>query len=276
VNRLLARSSVDVVVVTERPDWFDAGWNVTQVVGAIDLAPGDPDWLPAWQEADRRVRRALTALLEDGIRAGQPVSGPALASSVWEALPSDGVLVVGASQPIRDLDVVAVRADAPTVYANRGLAGIDGTVSTAWGAALALDRPVHALLGDLTFLHDAGGLLAGRLERRPDLRIIVANDGGGSIFAGLEHGRPEFAGAYERLFGTPQEADLAALAAGYGAAWTRAEDLGAVRALVHEPPRGVEVVEVAVDRRRRRDLEAAMRALARDGVGQWHWPGLLR
>ena len=78
----------------------------------------------------------------------------------------------------------------PTVYANRGLAGIDGTISTAIGVGLVVERPTHALVGDETFLHDTTGLIVGRHEQRPDLRIVVANDNGGAIFATLEHGHP--------------------------------------------------------------------------------------
>ena len=122
---------------------------------------------------------------------------------------------------MRDLDLVgAWDGTPPVVLANRGLAGIDGTVSTAIGVALAARGAgrgvVRALLGDLTFLHDVGGLLRGPLEPEPDLQLVVANDDGGSIFATLEHGAPEHAAVFERVFGTPHGADLAALCAGYG------------------------------------------------------------
>ncbi len=103
------------------------------------------------------------------------------------------------------------------VLSNRGVAGIDGTVSAAVGAALAYDggRTV-ALMGDLTFLHDASGLLIGTGEPRPsDLTIVVANDDGGGIFELLEQGDPQYAGVFERVFGTPHGMDLAALCAAY-------------------------------------------------------------
>lgn len=93
------------------------------------------------------------------------------------------------------------------MYANRGLAGIDGTVSTAAGVALARGRRTVALLGDLTALHEAGGLLVGPTEPEPDLDLVVVNDDGGAIFASLEHGAvaeaPGMADPVERLFGTP-------------------------------------------------------------------------
>ena len=101
--------------------------------------------------------------------------------------PSD-VLLVGSSNPVRDLDLAPVGERAPAVFANRGLAGIDGMVSTAVGVAWGSGAPVTALLGDLTLLHDVSGLVVGPLEPRPDLRFVVVNDDGGSIFATLEQG----------------------------------------------------------------------------------------
>ena len=96
------------------------------------------------------------------------------------------------------------------VLANRGLAGIDGTISTAIGAALGRPRSTRAIayVGDVTFLHDATALVIGPDEPRPDLTIVVANDDGGSIFATLEQGAPEHASSYDKLFGTPHGVDL--------------------------------------------------------------------
>ena len=102
------------------------------------------------------------------------------------------------------------------VVASRGLAGIDGCVSTAAGLALAGDRPAYALMGDLTFLHDANGLLIGPHEPQPDLTVVVTNDDGGGIFTLLEPGEPERAADFERVFGTPTGTDLAALCARTG------------------------------------------------------------
>lgn len=104
--------------------------------------------------------------------------------------------------------------------------GIDGTVSTAVGAALAYESEGRtvALLGDLTFLHDASGLLIGTGEPRPaDLTIVVANDDGGGIFELLEQGDPQYAGVFERVFGTPHGMDLAALCAAYRVPHRRVE-----------------------------------------------------
>ena len=100
--------------------------------------------------------------------------------------------------------------------ANRGLAGIDGCVSTAAGMALADGVPSYALVGDLTFLHDAHALLVGPAEPRPNLTTVVAHADGGGIFGTLEYGEPSREAQFERIFGTPTATDLAALAAAHG------------------------------------------------------------
>src|SRR4029079_3341832 len=176
----------------------------------VDENP-DTTWLDRWRDSDTRVGRALDALL-----AAEPDLTPyAVASAVAPARPPEGLLVVGASNPIRDLDLMVPRYQVGArrkVIANRGLSGIDGVVSTAIGAALRRDADRSlALVGDVTFLHDSNGLVLGPDEPRPDLTIVVANDDGGSIFATLEQGAEQYADRYDRLFGTPHGVDLGSL-----------------------------------------------------------------
>lgn len=126
-------------------------------------------------------------------------------------------LVLGASNPVRDAALVPWGAKDVRVRSNRGVAGIDGTVSTAIGAALAHrgGRTV-ALIGDLTFVHDSSGLLIGPTEPRPEnLTIVVSNDNGGGIFELLEQGDPRFHDVSSRIFGTPHDVDIAALCRAY-------------------------------------------------------------
>ena len=124
------------------------------------------------------------------------------------------------------------------MIANRGLSGIDGVVSTAIGAALGRtsDRSL-ALLGDVTFLHDSNGLVRGAHEPEPDLTIVVVNDDGGSIFAMLEQGAPEYADRYDRLFGTPHGVDLASLCAATRTPHLRVTSLPGARAGAGQPQR---------------------------------------
>jgi 2-succinyl-5-enolpyruvyl-6-hydroxy-3-cyclohexene-1-carboxylate synthase len=267
VQRLLARTDVDVVVIAPTgATWPDAARAADQVL----LEPptrmrtgrlGSPEgWLEGWQAADAVASRAIDVMLDPSEaghrkRAGARVNGLVLARAVARASAPDDVLVAGSSNPVRDLDLVARWAEAPTVVANRGLAGIDGTISTAVGVALGLPRRrVRALMGDLTFLHDVGGMLRGPLERAVDLQVVVANDDGGSIFSTLEPGEPGREDAFERVFGTPHGTDVAALCAGYGVRHTRVGDVDGLMPALAAPGRGLSVVEVRVDRSDRRAL----------------------
>jgi len=259
ISSLLSRDDVELVVVSAYADWIDPGRVASMVTDAVTLGESaNAGWLDAWREADRLVRARLDKLL-----AAQPYfTGPALAATLWTALGADDVLFAGSSSPIRDLDLAPVSGAAPRVYANRGLSGIDGNVSTAAGIALALERPTHALLGDLTAMHDATGLLVGQLEPQPYLRLVVANDDGGSLFATLEQGEPAHMGAFERLFGTPQGVQFEALAAVAGIAYRRVENAAELDQVLAEPAIRMELVEAVIDRAHRRTLDREITALA--------------
>jgi 2-succinyl-5-enolpyruvyl-6-hydroxy-3-cyclohexene-1-carboxylate synthase len=165
--------------------------------------------------------------------------------------------------PIRDL-ALAVPRDGVTLLANRGAAGIDGTISTAFGAALAWQQvgggPAYALLGDLTFLHDSGGLVVGSDEPRPDLTIVVVNNDGGAIFALLEQGAPAYAAGYERVFGTPHGVDLAALCGATGTPHTRVSSVAELVGAATDPRGGLQVVEIRIGRAGDRALAEQVRA----------------
>jgi 2-succinyl-5-enolpyruvyl-6-hydroxy-3-cyclohexene-1-carboxylate synthase len=258
VQRLLARA--DVEVLDADPTWTRP-YAVTSFGDPVVEDADDPDWLAAWRAADASVSRQLDALLAEAGFTAYHVAG-----SVSRALPAGGHLVVGASNPIRDLDLMATAYEVGShhkVVANRGLSGIDGTVSTAIGASLAR-RPGNrnlALMGDVTFLHDSTGLVIGPDEPRPDLTIVVANDDGGSIFATLEQGAEQYAHAYERLFGTPHHVDLAALCQATRTGHWRVDSVAELDHALASPNGGIEVVEAVVDRSRRRELDEAIRAL---------------
>lgn len=261
VTRLLERC--EVVSVPTAGAWAKRPFPVALEAAAVTAEPGDPAWLAAWQEADARVGKALDRLL-----ATEPDLTPyAVAGAVARALPDEGLLFVGASSPIRDLDLMVPRyrvGGRRKVIANRGLAGIDGTVSSAIGAALG--RPSSsralALMGDVTFLHDANGLVLGPDEERPDLTIVVVNDDGGSIFAMLEQGAEQYADRYDRLFGTPHGVDIASLCAATRTAHIRVTSLTELEQVLASPNGGIEVVEAVCRRDNRRELDARIRSLA--------------
>lgn len=251
VSRLLRREDVEVVVVAEGIDYPDAGWRASRICGGVLPSDvGDRLWLEQWLAADaRRLARVVEGTCGPG-----PITGVELARTVLRAVAGEQALVLGSSNAIRDADLAPIAAHPQPVYANRGLAGIDGTVSTALGIALATGRATTLLCGDLTFLHDANGLLLGSREPRPDLRIVVADDAGGSIFASLEQGAPEHARAFERVFATPTTARPAAVAAGLGMPVTSVTDRAQLASVLGAPISGIEVIAVAVDRESRRDL----------------------
>jgi 2-succinyl-5-enolpyruvyl-6-hydroxy-3-cyclohexene-1-carboxylate synthase len=134
------------------------------------------------------------------------------------------------------------------VLANRGASGIDGLVSTALGVAASGVGMSVALLGDLSFVHDVGGLLwNGR--RGPDLTIVVVNNGGGTIFSFMgQRELPE----HERLFVTPHDLDLGAICSAAGASHERIDRMRDLfPALVRAADAsGISVVEIAVDANR--------------------------
>ncbi|WP_040338596.1 2-succinyl-5-enolpyruvyl-6-hydroxy-3-cyclohexene-1-carboxylic-acid synthase [Candidatus Blastococcus massiliensis] len=224
VNALLSDPAVRVEIVAASPRWADAVRS-SSAVGGLPLLPqrmpGDspvtPPELAAWRSAAERMGTAVDAALDDR----PELTAARIARDVVAGLPSGALLVLGSSTPVRDVDLWArPRADV-TVLANRGVAGIDGTISTAVGAALVHDGPAFALMGDLTFLHDLTGLLTGEGEPVPDLTVVVPDNDGGGIFAQLEPGEDRYAEGYRRVFGTPHGRDLVAVAEALGWAATR-------------------------------------------------------
>ncbi len=245
-----------------------------QVLPGIPLPPAqahpDPAWWARWRAADAFAAEVVTARLADpgapqsGIRAAS-LRGSSAAARVWSALPEDALLLVAASWPVRQVEAFGAARRGLRVIGNRGANGIDGLVSTAWGAALAHQEagggPGVALLGDLAFLHDHNGLLVGAQEPTPDLVLVVLDNDGGGIFHQLEQGRPEYANSFERVFGTALHRDLVAVAQAAGAPAVRVTDLaGLDRALAAAMATGGIQVVVAhtPDRVAENDLIAAI------------------
>ncbi|MCW2813812.1 MAG: menD, partial [Nocardioides sp.] len=261
VTRLLGRADVEVHEVPSPGAWNARPYPVASRAPRYSAEPDDSAWLAEWRAADRAVGRRLDALLA----AEADLTPYEVAGAVHRALVPGMQLVVGASSPIRDLDLMARPTpvgERRKVVANRGLAGIDGTISTSIGAALGRDEgPTLALMGDVTFLHDSNGLMLGPREPRPDLTIVVVNDDGGSIFAMLEQGAPEHADRFEDLFATPHGVDLEALCAATRTPHLRVDSLPALEQALAAPNGGIEVVEARVRRDDRRALDARIRAL---------------
>lgn len=260
VTQLLSRTDIEIVHVgTQETFPVPAGDNVRFAEAVDHPEKDDPAWIDEWMAADATATATIDALL-DGTT---PYD---VARTINAAVPPEGLLFIGSSNPIRDLDLVArpyTVGERRLIIANRGLAGIDGVLSSAIGAALARtsSRSI-AYVGDLTFLHGSNGLLIGPGEPRPDLTIVVANDDGGSIFSTLEQGAPEYAATFERVYATPTGADIAALCGGYGIQHRRIAPTELAAAL-EEDVTGIRVLEVPVDRAGRRDLTARIGSAVR-------------
>jgi 2-succinyl-5-enolpyruvyl-6-hydroxy-3-cyclohexene-1-carboxylate synthase len=246
VSALLRRSDVRVEVRAQGPRWADPGRQAAEVALGLPPVPTTSAGAPsAWTEGWLAAGRAAAAARDELLAAEPAPSGPAVARAVVEAA-DGGVLLCGSSLPVRDLDVVADDLGTLDVRANRGVAGIDGTVSTALGVALAAGRPTWALMGDLTFLHDANGLVLGPGEPRPDLCLVVADNDGGGIFATLEQGSGDPT-TFERVFGTPHGTDLAALCAATRTPYRRVSAIDELPAAL-TPADGLRVVHVPIRR----------------------------
>ncbi len=264
VPALIQRDGVQTIVVRGRSaDDYNPGRHVAHFADLVTVLgePSDQSWAGRWVAASRALI-APTETAPDvaadpaaharaelaAVRA--PVTRRSLVEAVWRATWPHDRLVLGASRLIREADKFVVGKKI-SVHANRGLAGIDGTISTSLGIALASQASgnpstTRVLLGDLTFLHDVGALLFGVGEEVPNIQVIVGNDDGGTIFDGLEVGRQGGA-AFDRVLLTSQHAPVEQLARAYGWDYVRVDTRGALdQALTAS--RGRTVVEVPLPR----------------------------
>ncbi len=177
-------------------------------------AEGSDAWRTSWIEAASRARQ-----IADAISTSEQARGTVawVYPALIEALPAGGLIFAANSMAVRDLDSFTASCDKPLrAMANRGAAGIDGTLSSALGAALGSGRPSLLVTGDLAFLHDLNGLGAAGADGAA-LQVVVLNDEGGGIFEHLSIAEGEgVAEVFDRYFRTPPRADLAAACRTYG------------------------------------------------------------
>jgi len=252
VPQLLERGDVEVIIVrTPGVEPYNPGrrGRVVDEVRAI----GTPDpavvrrWVGGWVSMSRAVLESqapadpapdlsLAVSENSGVRAAfakaelavmrAAIDRRMLTRALWASTWPHDRLVLAASRLIRVADAI-VPGKAITVHANRGLAGIDGTVATATGIALAVTASslqagtTRVLLGDLALVHDAGALLV-VLPDDVRLHVFVGNDGGGTIFDDLEVAQTANADDFTTVMRTPLHTDFAALAAAGGWAYRRA------------------------------------------------------
>jgi 2-succinyl-5-enolpyruvyl-6-hydroxy-3-cyclohexene-1-carboxylate synthase len=250
---------------------LDPAAALQQLTGAVVEGSGAQEWLARWRGEDERAAEAILATL------GAELSEPSLARELGVLLPSQATLFVASSMPVRDIETFwPVREDPPRVLCNRGANGIDGTVSSAFGAAAAGRGHVVLLIGDVALAHDIGGLLAAtRLEIA--LTIVLIDNGGGGIFdflpvAGASLGReptgppqPSDEGAstqdvYTRHIATPTGLDFSTAATLYGLHHERVSDIAAFRAALERSLGSLRSSIVEVRGERQANVELHRRA----------------
>jgi 2-succinyl-5-enolpyruvyl-6-hydroxy-3-cyclohexene-1-carboxylate synthase len=276
VPTLIQRDGVETIVVSAVGDeWYNPGHRVSRrahsvVASEESIAEAGTraarEWLGRWVMTSRHVLVAeaeqdATPIGERGITKAElaamraPVTRAMLADAVWRASWPHDRLVLGASRLIREADK-RVLGKKIRVHANRGLAGIDGTIATAVGIALASQAgpeprssgTTRLLLGDLAFLHDVGSLLLTPGELRPRMQIVVGNDGGGTIFDGLEVAQSADPTSIDRVLFTPQRVDLSSIALAYGWSYSRAATRSDLERELTTPPAGPSILEVPLVR----------------------------
>jgi 2-succinyl-5-enolpyruvyl-6-hydroxy-3-cyclohexene-1-carboxylate synthase len=223
---------------------------------AADLPAVDTDWLAGWRAADERAAEAILRALNPH----EGLSEPAIAAELGTLLPETATLFVSSSMPVREIETFwPTRADPPRVLCNRGANGIDGIVSSAFGAAACADGPVVLLIGDVALAHDLGALLAAqRLELK--LTIVLVDNGGGGIFDFLPISHTPTAAEqeiYVRHIATPTGLDFERAAALYGLAHERVETVSVFRAALEQalsPQVGSAIVHAPTDRVRNVEL----------------------
>lgn len=246
-----ATTAVDAVIVAvgdQDREWFGA-WMRASRAAAVDLAPAAPD-ADALASAVPSERLGALAAELDVLRA--PIDRAALVDAVWRATWPHDRLLFASSRLVRVADQLLAGKKVP-VHANRGLAGIDGTIATGLGIALtsqAAGGPglTRVVIGDLALLHDVGALLLPAGEQEPRIQVIVGNDGGGTIFDGLEVAQTASAAAMDRVLYTPQDVRVDLLAAAYGWEYVRATTRTELDQALVAPVTGRQLIEVALAR----------------------------
>jgi 2-succinyl-5-enolpyruvyl-6-hydroxy-3-cyclohexene-1-carboxylate synthase len=230
---------------------------IPEFLDSLSLEPR-PGWRDTWIEANQAVAEILREVLDTN-----QLSEPSIARAV---VASSSLLFLGNSMPVRDFNsCVETQSPAPIqILGNRGASGIDGNIATIAGICSGAGKPVTALLGDLTLLHDLNSLAL--LRREPVTLVVVNNDGGG-IFQFLSLGIDP--AERERFWETPHGMDFAHAAAQFGIKYHRPADIPALADLLSQLPRGPRLIECRTDRAANRalHLEISRRIAQRE----WKW-----
>ena len=220
---------------------------------AARLEAGDETpWASTWRLANESAAAAIRAELS---RFGGTPTEPAAHMSLGAALRDGDLVFLASSMPIRDAESFLPASGREVLFlSNRGANGIDGTVSSALGAAVASGRPAWVVLGDLALHHDSNGLALLRHATAP-IRIVCLNNDGGGIFEFLPQAGQVTRDEFEAIFGTPLGLDLARLAGLYGIEHRR---IGQLDELAAAGSGGHALIEVPIDRKQNVGVHGAL------------------
>ena len=261
LNEWVARTGAYEVVDADRRSDPYATVAEFGMADSFGWPESEPGWLDRWLELDAVAETAIAKVLADHAEPTEPGTARALLAT----LPAGAHLVAASSMPIRDLEWYATPRPDVTVHANRGANGIDGTMSTAVGIALATGAPTAVLVGDIAFLHDSNALIGAR-DRGIDLTVVVLDNDGGGIFSFLPQAATLPSADYETLFGTPHGVRPEELAAAHGITSVTVDAAETVPLAVEAcvAASGVRLVVVRTDRAANKalhdDLNAAVAA----------------
>lgn len=200
-------------------------------IPTVDFAGNDPEYADRWQKYGQRASKMVAEL---GNWSEQLV-----AREIASLLPTDSTLFISSSRPIRDIEGFASPRSGVETFANRGLAGIDGNISTALGIASQRSATI-AVLGDLSFLHDLTGLIHGEVI---NIKFLLIDNNGGGIFSTLGHRGQE---GFEQVFGTPHNLDLTKIADAFGLPTTRVKNQAELSSELSKPISGMSLVVIEV------------------------------
>ena len=200
----------------------------------VEVAAADPEWVAKWSKYSQRTAKVVSEL--------SVWSEPVIAREIGARVPSSTSLFISSSRPIRDIEGFAAARSGVETFANRGLAGIDGNISTALGIA-SVRKECVAVIGDLGFLHDLTGLIQ---NEEINLRIFVIDNNGGGIFSTLN---ARGSAGFETVFGTPHNLDICAVTKAMGYESSKIENTSALIAQLSKPVKGVSICVVSAPSR---------------------------
>ena len=236
INSLIARAR-KVVVIDPRIATVDSDRGASQKftqLPAVEVNPVDAEYAEKWMKYSLRAQKLVQDI--------STWSEQLVAREIAAAIPDGTALFISSSRPIRDIEGFALARSGVETFANRGLAGIDGNISTALG--IASQRPATiAVLGDLSFLHDLSGLIHKEVI---NLKIIVINNDGGGIFSTLSQ---RGVAGFEEIFGTPHGLDIAAIATSMGITAKEIDTQSQLKVEISAPIQGLSIVVVNVPSR---------------------------